>query len=105
MDKKGQLIFDTLVDWSKYPLVKDPFDYIDTTFGNLPAPVHKLRYRQKEAVAKVAMGRFFDAYQQRDWKSVLKMAKIAFLKNPRWFFNRGVMSICMRAIYFASTGK
>jgi glycosyltransferase involved in cell wall biosynthesis len=97
-ENRGEKIFKHLIGWASNPLVDDPVRYLRTAFRNLPASAGPLQKREREAVAQVAMMRFFSAHKSQDWPTVRRMFAIAIPSQPLWLCNLGVWSIGAEAM-------
>jgi glycosyltransferase involved in cell wall biosynthesis len=96
---KGEkdIVFNYLVAMATHPYVENPLQYIHVTFDNLPENAKELSMRKPEAIGKVAMAVFFQAYETDQYSEVLRYFPIGIKHDPKWLFNRGVWSIWMKS--------
>jgi hypothetical protein len=99
LDNREEYILDIFIGWAWNPIMgPDPFAYLNLVFDNLPESVSQLRNRRKVAMARAAMARFFEAYQQDDRRTVRQMFLTMLKHDPSWLHNRGVISIFMQSL-------
>jgi GT2 family glycosyltransferase len=94
----GQMIFDQLTAYAKWPLNNDPLRFIQETFDNLPDELSALKKRKREAIGTVAMAVFFATAERRKWREARKAFYQGISNDPSWLKNRGVISLGLESI-------
>jgi hypothetical protein len=91
-------VLDSVLGWAGYPVVGDPLEYVDVVCDNLPTELPVSESDLRKAKSRGAMGVFFRAYANGQWRLVRRALLVGLLNEPAWLLNRGVLKIAAQAL-------
>lgn len=88
-----------LSGWTDLPKIADPLHYLEHIYTHLPGELALLAQRRAHDLGQIAMRQAFQAYAAGEMQRAKTAVSRAIFYQPRWLFNRGALSILLRAIF------
>ena len=92
----------SIAGWANYAKTRDPLAFLENVYAHLPDSLAVLRRRRKQDVAAEAIQLAFAAYSRHDAAAAKTAAIRAIRCQPKWLFNRGVVSLLVKSWWYAS---
>ena len=91
-------VFQQILAWTELPKVKEPLVFLKNILNHLPNEIKDgSSYSSRQILSKFAIEQGFTAFEQRHFNNARTFIIFAVKNNPRWLFNRGVISILLKS--------
>ena len=99
LQNDGKLFLNQLVGWTELPKIQDPLSFLETIYQHFPPEIHSIVSKHKKKfLSQAAVNLGFKEFQNNNLKEANRYLKIGLAYNPKWIFNRGVLSILRKSI-------
>jgi glycosyltransferase involved in cell wall biosynthesis len=93
----GALIAGIVAGWANHVKTRDPLAFMARIYANLPVELAALGRHRRDALGAEALQLAFAAHQRGEFRAARRYAGQALAYRPKAIFNRGVLSILVRA--------
>ena len=97
LDNNAEPLAEYVIGWSNYAKTMNPLAYLENIYAHLPKSLSVLQKRRKHDLATEAIQLAFKAHSKNDAVAAKTAATRAFLYQPKWLFNRGVLSVFVKS--------
>ncbi len=100
LENKGKTFLNQTIGWTELPKVSEPLAFLETVYEHFPSEIQQAIGKQKRSyLSQAAINLGFSAFHNNDLSLAYEYLKKGISYNPKWIFNRGVLSIIRKAIF------
>lgn len=96
----AELLVKNILGWANYAKTMEPLAFLENIYSNLPENLRDLSARKTQDISYIAMQIAFSAYAQGDFPKTRVALLYAVRQQPKWFLNRGAISIFIRSWFY-----
>lgn len=99
LQNDGKLFLNQMVGWTELPKVQDPLTFLENVYQHFPPEIQSIVSKHKRNfLSQAAVNLGFKEFQNNNLAEANRYLKIGLSYNPKWIFNRGVLSILRKSI-------
>lgn len=99
LQNDGKLFLDQMAGWTELPKVQDPLTFLENIYQHFPPEIQSIVSRHKRSfLSQAAVNLGFKEFQNNNLVEANRYLKIGITYNPKWIFNRGVLSILRKSM-------